>query len=208
MWRLILLTFACLGSGFYVLSGGAEYVPAENSLQVRAQTHGLTLFTWPAPAPTSTRIRVADAKPDTRDTPNDAAVSRAGVSLSDLSLATKAQPGTIRLQLASADNGQVPLPKPTAAAVTPDIDTSADDAMAIVRDVATAAPMADIRKVTGARVNMRSGPGTKFGRIARLSAGTPVAVLRDPGDGWLKIRVVDTGRVGWMADWLVTASAN
>lgn len=206
MWRFIFVTFAFLGSAFYFLSGGGNYVPAPNSIQARAQAEGSTLFAWPDPAPTQTRV--ADAAPDTSKTPDDNTVSRAVVSLSDLSLAAKAQTGAVRLQLASADSRQFPLPLPTEAAAYLDVETSDDIAMAIARDVTVASPIADVRKVTGSNVNMRSGPGTKFSRLARLSGGTAVAVLRDPGDGWLKIRVVETGRVGWMADWLVTASAN
>jgi len=206
MWRFIFVTFALLGSAFYFLSGGGNYVPAPNSIQARAEAEGSTLFAWPAPAPT--QAHVADAAPETSETQEDDTVSRAVVSLSDLSLAAKAQPGAVRLQLASADSRQFPLPQPTAAASHPDAKPSDDIAMAIARDVTVASPIADVRKVTGSNVNMRSGPGTKFGRLARLKGGTRVAVLRDPGNGWLKIRVVETGRVGWMADWLVTASAN
>lgn len=206
MWRFIFVTFAFLGSAFYFLSGGADYMPAKNSIQARAQAQGSTFFAWPDPAPTQTRV--TDAAPETSETPEDDTVSRAVVSLSDLSLAAKAQPGAVRLRLASADSRQFPLPQPTAAASHPDAKPSDDIAMAIARDVTVASPIADVRKVTGASVNMRSGPGTKFGRLARLKGGTRVAVLRDPGSGWLKIRVVETGRVGWMADWLVTASAN
>ena len=202
MWRFIFVTFAFLGSAFYFLSGGGNYAPAPNSLQARAQTEGATLFAWPDPAPTQTRV--ADAAPDTSKTPDDNTVSRAVVSLSDLSLAAKAQPGAVRLQLASADSRQFPLPQPTA----PLSGVDASDNMVASGAVIVASPIADVRNVTGSTVNMRSGPGTKFSSLARLSGGTAVAVLRDPGDGWLKIRVVETGRVGWMADWLVAASAN
>jgi len=70
-----------------------------------------------------------------------------------------------------------------------------------------AAPQ-DIREVTAARVNMRNGPGQTFNVLAKLTAGQQVEILQDPGDGWVKLRVVDNGRVGWMADFLLTASNN
>ncbi len=61
--------------------------------------------------------------------------------------------------------------------------------------------------VDASRVNMRSGPGTGYAVLTRLGKGDSVEVLSDTGDGWLKLRVVDTDRIGWMADFLVTASA-
>lgn len=68
------------------------------------------------------------------------------------------------------------------------------------------APTPDMREVTSARVNMRSGPGQNFDIVSKLTAGNQVEILQDPGDGWVKLRVVDNGRVGWMADFLLTAS--
>ncbi|MEY8881452.1 SH3 domain-containing protein [Donghicola sp. XS_ASV15] len=65
----------------------------------------------------------------------------------------------------------------------------------------------DIRKVTGRRVNMRQGPGTQFSVVSSLGAGDEVEVLQTPGNGWLKLQVVSTGRIGWMADWLVSEAA-
>jgi len=64
----------------------------------------------------------------------------------------------------------------------------------------------DVREVTGSSVNMRAGPGTDFETVGKLSKGTQVAVLDDPGNGWLMFEVLETGQTGWMADWLVTAS--
>ncbi|MGB2201766.1 MAG: SH3 domain-containing protein [Pseudooceanicola atlanticus] len=54
---------------------------------------------------------------------------------------------------------------------------------------------------------MRNGPGTNFSIVDRLTRGEQVEVLAEPGNGWLKLRVSDSGRVGWMADFLVTAAA-
>ncbi|QYX56086.1 SH3 domain-containing protein [Roseovarius sp. SCSIO 43702] len=65
---------------------------------------------------------------------------------------------------------------------------------------------ADIRRVTGNLVNMRAGPGTSYGRVDQLAEGARVRVLEDLGNGWLHLEVEETGQVGYMADWLVTAS--
>lgn len=66
-------------------------------------------------------------------------------------------------------------------------------------------PFADIRAVTGSRVNMRTGPGTNFAILAQPVRGDEVTVLRDPGDGWLKLRTAD-GKVGWISASLVSAA--
>ncbi|MEM9438048.1 MAG: SH3 domain-containing protein [Pseudomonadota bacterium] len=57
----------------------------------------------------------------------------------------------------------------------------------------------DLRSVSGSRVNMRNGPGTQYQVLAQLARGDEAEVLQDPGAGWVKIRVAETGRVGWMA---------
>ncbi|MFP4406137.1 MAG: SH3 domain-containing protein [Rhodosalinus sp.] len=61
------------------------------------------------------------------------------------------------------------------------------------------ASAANLRAVGGNRVNMRAGPGTGYGVLTTLSRGDRVIVLDDPGQGWVKLRVQDGGRVGWMA---------
>lgn len=84
----------------------------------------------------------------------------------------------------------------------------ADKAEEIVAEVIEETPALDLREVTAARVNMRNGPGQKFNVVAKLTSGEKVEILQDPGDGWVKLRVAESGRVGWMADFLLTASNN
>lgn len=53
--------------------------------------------------------------------------------------------------------------------------------------------------------NLREIPGTNHDRIiTRLSAGTKVKVLSTQS-GWVEVGLAD-GRVGWVADWLITVS--
>ena len=78
--------------------------------------------------------------------------------------------------------------------------------LAATPETDTAPPARDIRRVTGNVVNMRGGPGTQYDRTGKLRKDDEVIVLQEPGNGWIKLRSVDTGRVGWMADWLVTAA--
>ena len=60
-----------------------------------------------------------------------------------------------------------------------------------------------VRQVTGNRVNLRNGPGTEYNVLSKLTRGEQVAILQDPGNGWLKLRVLETNRVGWLAASLV-----
>jgi uncharacterized protein YgiM (DUF1202 family) len=76
---------------------------------------------------------------------------------------------------------------------------------AVVEDIAPE-PQPDIRYVSGNSVNMRTGPGTSYSVLARLSRGEEVEILRDPGNGWVKLRTVESSRIGWMAEWLVEAA--
>ena len=70
---------------------------------------------------------------------------------------------------------------------------------------AEARAASDIRVVEGDVANMRGGPGTDFEKITALTGGTEVMVLGTSGNGWLQLQVIETGEVGWMADWLVSA---
>jgi len=69
--------------------------------------------------------------------------------------------------------------------------------------------VADRRTIAGDRANMRAGPGTEFDVLATLAEGEAVEVL-NPAEtsGWLRLRVLATGEIGYMADWLVTPAAN
>jgi uncharacterized protein YgiM (DUF1202 family) len=53
---------------------------------------------------------------------------------------------------------------------------------------------------------MRNGPGTSYSVVDRLQRGDTVEVLAEPGNGWLKLRVAESGQVGWMADFLVSSA--
>ena len=37
-----------------------------------------------------------------------------------------------------------------------------------------------------------------------MSKGAEVAVLEDPGHGWLNVQVVDGYETGWVPEWLLT----
>ena len=74
----------------------------------------------------------------------------------------------------------------------------------LARTAAAAADGIDIRAVSGDRVNVRDGPGTNYSVVNQLVRGDKVEVLQDAGDGWVKLRPVDGGPVGWIASFLLT----
>lgn len=204
MWRFIAVTFGFLAVVFYQLSGGANYAPKEGSRQ-HAALH--------APNPVS-----ASNLPRSESAP---------ITTGQL----KGQQGDAKLILAST--GSEPVRKDRVRVVVKgqtnssgNLATVAADPDKIARLVAAAAiktkPEAkpalanqnatttragqDLRKVSSARVNMRSGPGKDYGVIGKLTRGTEVEVTRDDGTGWVQLRVLDTGEEGWMADFLLVAA--
>jgi len=224
MWRFIVISFAFLGFSFYELSGGSDYKPATNSIQVRGQLNNERPKMRPAKVAV-TKL-AANGAPFAEET-----VTRSMTSLSDLDLSNgqrfeirlarvvspaKTKPAEVTQHVAknraSVETSEATLPDHVAKAVASaslagSVADSVDQAtLASTSDPEVDLPDRDIRRVTGTVVNLRGGPGTKYDRIAKLRRNDEVTVLQDLGNGWIKLRVVQTGRVGWMADWLVTAS--
>ena len=54
-------------------------------------------------------------------------------------------------------------------------------------------------RVTGSRVNMRSGPGVSNGVVDSLPLGTLAEPIGAPIDGWQEIRDVESGLTGFMS---------
>ena len=50
---------------------------------------------------------------------------------------------------------------------------------------------------------MRGGPGTNYAVVNRMVRGDKVEILQSPGDGWVQLRPVGGGPVGWMAEFLL-----
>jgi uncharacterized protein YgiM (DUF1202 family) len=65
-------------------------------------------------------------------------------------------------------------------------------------------PQQQIRRVNGDLVNLRAGPGTSHAVVGQLPRGAAVEVLRDNGAGWIRLRPVNGGPEGWIADFLLT----
>jgi hypothetical protein len=77
----------------------------------------------------------------------------------------------------------------------------------VAPETEVSAPVADLRAVTGDRVNMREGPGRDFGVIDQLDDQTRVSVIDTAAEGWVQVEVISTGQIGWMSqDFLVAVS--
>ena len=219
MWRFIVVTFGFLGFAFYQLSGGADYQPQAGSRQHAAlMTAGAKNATRIASTGDPVIVHRA-SKPDTDLVPATAEARPGGVQivLASAGAASAEDAASVKISLREARSDLAPAPaaKPMGTGVA----TVAADPDKIARLIAAAATStpepdaeevlpagADLRQVKASRVNMRGGPGTGFDVVGKLTRGEEVEVLTDNGDGWVKLRVVDTGRVGWMADFLLIAA--
>ena len=59
--------------------------------------------------------------------------------------------------------------------------------------------------VTGNNVNIRTGPGTNFPVVTKVTRGTTMTV-KDSAFGWYKVVLSDGNTTGWIASWLVDTS--
>ena len=60
-------------------------------------------------------------------------------------------------------------------------------------------PPRDLRQVRAGRVNMRDGPGTSYPVTGKLAEGERAVVLQDPGHGWVQLKTVEGGAIGWVS---------
>lgn len=178
MWGFIVATFVLLAVIFYQASGGADYAPSATSIQAQERTR----------APEA----AAEAEPrsETGEMPGAASGATAGVTLAE----PRAQPDASRSFEAREVEGNGLFTR----VVMPSGEVAAPQAPRTATPVVSASAT-DIRAVEAGRVNMRAGPGTGYGVLTTLSRGARVIVIDDPGQGWVKLRVEDGGRVGWMA---------
>jgi hypothetical protein len=202
--RFILVSTFFMAWVFYEMSGGSDFVPAsqrDTGLVASAEASDIPaaqaakaeadttanepIATRSAASPAVDGLIFATMKPaaasDQAELLNASATAEPR-NVGEGSLKVIALPGTVKPQPASAPAAQATVEK---AAVF-------------------AAP--EMRRVAGSSVNMRNGPGTSYDVLDRLGEGDLVEVLQDTGDGWVKLRVEDTGRIGWMADFLLASA--
>lgn len=205
MWRFIIMTFAFLGWSFYEISGGADYQPREGSrqavaLQVQAERKLAALSP-------NTMASMSPA-PNASDNAN---VTRNLIDLTAIPAVKDrpAQPVRLNSQdLPSADTLADAVDKRVA-----NLSLAQPAAFAQAAGMAPVSPEnlpqpaqdpRDLRHITGTSVNMRTGPGTRFGVLARVTRDTQVEVLETYENGWLRLRVIDSSKVGWVSSKLVS----
>ncbi|SEW46495.1 SH3 domain-containing protein [Cognatiyoonia koreensis] len=100
-----------------------------------------------------------------------------------------------------------PTPVPEAEilqAVAEVVEEEAEPAPAPVEIAVTEPEPLDLRLVGSSRVNMRAGPGTTYAVLDTLDGGTQTEVIEVNADGWARVRISDTGQIGWMAERLLS----
>ena len=199
MNRFVILCLLFMAWAFYELSGGADFDPV-------ATRYARTGNAEPNP------IQQPVA---TDDIPSE--VSRISLDLASVDDILRPEP-SLRRQRAR-ETPEVTVDKviigetevtivPTrftdqAVVRTVDFGKPAEIQPQTVVQTETEAVQREVRKVSATRVNVRGGPGTQYSVVSKLQQGDEVEILRDPGDGWVKLRPVGGGPVGWTADYLL-----
>lgn len=179
MWKYFVLCFFALGWAFFELSGGQDFEPQTITPAVNV----------------SSAAEVAEVIDREFDVENVA--QAASTALRDINFDHSAELVTradtfVPNQLWKVSTGsqldstiindldEIPMLSPDE---TPDSD--------------------NIYTVAVNRANMRNGPSTRNGVVAKLERGTAVQVLPSQSGQWVKLRVVDTNRVGWISKTLL-----
>ena len=202
-----------MGWAFYEMSGGEDFEPASIRM-----AHLMPVAEQDTPEASTTReektiaAEVEAAVVDTNP-PQNEDVTRVSLNLASLEdvLSEKVTPTpepedvTSTASLAPSDE-DFGVPR-NVGSLTESGDTPAIIPSLIApstqSDQNTLSSLDDIRTVSGNRVNVRGGPSTDFEIVTRLVRGDAVEILEDNGNGWVRMRPVDGGTEGWMADFLL-----
>ena len=210
MKKFILLSFGFLGWAFYEMSGGADFEPASVRMaHLNPVTETELVAAAPSTAATMQEVVVADASPAFVDTdpPLNNDVTRVSLNLTTLEdVLAEADPvGTVAEEVGAGVpvNVGVTLTSADTPAIIPSLIAPNDTGGAVQEASLITSSSSDLRTVSANRVNVRGGPGTDFGVVTKLVRGNEVEVIQDNGDGWVKMRPVDGGPEGWMADFLL-----
>ena len=211
MRRFIVISFIFMGWAFYHLSGGSNFDPEttrasriDNPETVETAVLQSSAVAELAAEPeieaepielelSSVEDVVVPPRPRLSTTPARIQARQTAETLEQAALEVEEEEIPQEIILPSLIEGAVP----SEGSVTP-VDFS--------QDTATINPNSggERRTVSGNRVNVRGGPGTDFQVVNRLVRGDEVEILEDPGNGWVRLRPVEGGPVGWMADFLLT----
>ncbi|MBE1285935.1 MAG: SH3 domain-containing protein [Rhodobacteraceae bacterium] len=224
MSRFVIVSFAFMGWAFYELSGGADFQPPERPdpvAQVKpalrpAPTERVTAASLvraePVLAPRQKRSHVQAPKPSAEEQlamqvqlEEEAAEARRQAlsrGLAGGAAVFQTSTDTSGIAIASLEESAQGFASVTQLAPNVTLSSSTAETETVPE------PQPDLREVTGTRVNMRDGPGTIYPVLTRLKLGNAVQVLSDSGTGWLRLRTVETGHVGWVAASLISKKSN
>jgi len=204
MWRIIIITFAFLGWSFYTLSGGADYHPREGSRQAEAlkqrEAQQLRVAANGDIAPVAQAVAINLPDVVTRNTVDTTALVAASKPLPEPARQTTGTEDQEDLASANIRVASLTLSEPAAFA-----QAAGYAPVSGTEEQITSEELRDLRRITGTSVNMRAGPGTRYGVLTRVTRDTEVEVLERFDNGWLRLRVLETQRIGWVSGTLVSA---
>lgn len=199
MTKFIFLTLIFLGWAFYEVSGGKEFAPEEPARIAKYQA--LEAERAEAAHRAEKARKQAIAEKARKLEAERASMQVASLDLSATHEVLDAVDQAEQLPLTRRQNlfsNPTPTPLQDRTQIGPD-PVEDGQQLAIQGTDETAETPPDLRTVRATRVNMRGGPGTSYSVLAKLQRGDEVIVLRDPGEGWVKLKVVESGRIGWMS---------
>ena len=181
---------------FYEVSGGADFTPRERVVVsqapwvLREQAEQAALQ---APMAETAPVAVVTATPLSPATPTPAATPV------QVALQTEEVPDVEEEAVITAATAA---PAETSDEVIEVAFTPTTRAKTLRLSPPVAAP-AEVLLVSGSRVNMRAGPGINHAVLETLLLGTRVEKVSAADNGWMEIRLVNGGSIGWMsADFL------
>ncbi|MCC7321971.1 MAG: SH3 domain-containing protein [Rubellimicrobium sp.] len=180
MNRFVFVSLLVMAWAYWELSGGAGFVPetrpaAEGVTVTRADTSVIDTLAPPAPADPFAADPVSEPL-------------------------AEALPGLAPEALPAGDDG-IDAVLGDVVGAAPEIapEPAFEGNPLITPEGPAATPVADLRVVTGNRVNLREGPGTGHAQIGQLTSGTILEVVETTADGWARIMVQGSGETGWMS---------
>jgi hypothetical protein len=179
--KFIIGTFAILAWAFYVMSGGASYAPETR----------IAATTTPEPQAMPKNVsQLSPAAPEPAPAPAQDITAPAVAPQADLVQAAA--------QVSATFDGSTT----EVIGITPEFTSLSAPAPAAVGTP----DLGSLRLVDARAVNMRAGPDTSFDVLDTLPRGTQTEVVESDGNGWVRVRVIDTGQLGWMAERLLAPS--
>ena len=175
MWKYLLFCFAMLVWAFFELSGGQHFESA------------MTTSVSEVSKPTD------DAEPIDRSFDREEVARAATNALRSIEFDDHAEAAAHVNVVTDAALWKVSEDKETSAI----IENILDDVVPVV--TANVPSGANLYAVSVNRANMRNGPSTRNGVIAKLERGTAVQLLPSSSGSWMKLHVVKTNRVGWIS---------